>query len=141
MYHSIVIRRTKKEDDEFVTRMTFRSSDIKDITIEKDAAGIPIRGWLTTYSVTEGDNTAVSFNREHYSAELDQLVALAEVLHNTPTYFTDTAGNIFPYSNIMYVNRQTYTLHLVNGVSIKLHPTEEWPHFYDEYRNWMDIYK
>ncbi|QEG07730.1 hypothetical protein [Salmonella phage SE4] len=141
MYHSIVIRRTKKQDDEFVTRMVFRSSDIKDITIEKDAAGIPVKGWLTTDSVTEGDNTAISFTREHNGPELDQLEALAKVLHNTPTYFTDSAGNLFPYSSIMYVNTQTLSLHLTNGVAIKLHPTEEWPHFYDEYRNWMDIYK
>ncbi|QDH45179.1 hypothetical protein [Salmonella phage SE13] len=65
---------------------------------------------------------------------------MRDVLHITPTYFTDNDGSLFPYSNVMYVNIKTRTMHLVNGVAIALTKTE-FDRFYDEYRNWMDLYK
>lgn len=141
MYHSIIVRRTIKADDEFVARMTFRLTDIKEITIERDAAGIPIKGWLTIDSYCEGDNTVASFTRDHHKAELEQLVMLEEVLHNTPSYFEDLDGNLFPFEQVVCVNKRTASFTMVGGTVIRLQPNKELPTFLDQYRNWMDIYK
>lgn len=141
MYHSIVTRRIKKEDDEFVTRMTFSSSSIKDIIIERDAAGIPIKGWLTLDTITESENTSITFTREHHEYELEMLTQLAAGLELCVPYFKDEQGNIFPFDKIVYVNAAKYGFVMAPGIDIALHPTKEWPQFVNDYTNWLDLNK
>ncbi|QQO39134.1 hypothetical protein SPHG1_13 [Salmonella phage SPHG1] len=88
----------------------------------------------------DGAPPCMTFRRDGHAEAVEALVALRDVLHITPTYFTDNDGSLFPYSNrfydeyrVMYVNIKTRTMHLVNKT--------EFDRFYDEYRNWMDLYK
>lgn len=141
MFHSIVTRRVKKEDDQFVTRMTFSSSSIKDIIIERDAAGIPIKGWLTLDTITEGENTAITFTREHNEYELDMLTQLAIGLEHCVSYFKDEQGNVFPFDKILYADANKSGFVLAPGINITLHPTSEWPQFIRDYTNWLDLNK
>lgn len=141
MYHSIVTRRVKKEDDEFVTRITFRTSDVKEVSIEEDSAGLPIKGWLTLASVSESESAVYSFTREHNAVELDMLDQLGRSLECSQSYYEDEQGNIFPFDKIMYVNAAKFGFVLAPGIEIALHPTSEWPRFRNDYINWMDLHK
>ncbi|EBY3944481.1 hypothetical protein XK44_003637 [Salmonella enterica subsp. enterica] len=121
--------------------VTFRTSDIVDISVivHNDTAEIV---YLTLRGTQDEDGAppCMTFKREWHAEAVESLVALRDALHITPTYFTDNDGSLFPYSNVMYVNIKTRTMHLVNGVAIAL-TKNEFDRFYDEYRNWMDLYK
>lgn len=141
MYHSIIMRRTKAQDDTYVDTLTFRTKDIKEISIQRDSANIPVKGWLTLDTVAEGENYVVTFTRDHHPEELEMLDVLNQSLINLQTYFRDEQGNVFPFDNILYVSAAHHALMMEGNVKIVLHPQNEWPVFINDYINWMDLHK
>ncbi|XAG95409.1 hypothetical protein SOI901_24 [Erwinia phage SOI901] len=141
MYHSILSNITKSVDDQFLTHLTFRTQDVKEISIQRDGAGELVKGWLTLDTVCEGENYVVAFTREHHATQLELLAVLNQALEAVKPYFEDEQGNIFPFDKIMYVNAAKTGFVMAAGIDIALHPTKEWPQFANDYRNWLDLCK
>lgn len=142
MYHSIAVRHTCEVDDLFILDVTFKTSDIKEISIERDQAGLPTKGWLVLSSIMEeGGSSSFMFTRETSQKEIELLDALSKVLQSTPSYYEDTQSNIFPFDKILYVNSAKCGFVLAPGIEISLHPTDEWPVFTEDYKNWLDLTK
>lgn len=144
MWHNLD---TYKHDNGSMTqtnKLIFPTREIADIGLV-DNDGVIVSATVTFKGVNEDrEPSYITFKRstsELASQTVDVLVALAEALVNTPNYFEDEQGNIFPYDKIIYVNATKYGFVMAPGIDISLHPTSEWPRFKDEYRNWMDLHK
>lgn len=142
MWHNL---ETYKHDDGVKTqtnKLIFRTSEIADIALTEHD-GIVVSATVTYRGINEdGQPSYITFNRstsELHSRNVDLLEALAISLEQTPSYFRDEQGNVFPFDKIMYVNAAKNSLVIAAGIDIVLHPTKEWPVFINDYVNWLDL--
>lgn len=123
--------------------LTFNTKDIVNLScIWGEDSGAVERVLLTLRSTgPNGESETFVFEGAHHEHELEMLHSLSCTLAETPTYFKDEQGNVFPFDKIMYVNAAKCGFVMAPGIDIALHPTKEWPQFVDHFTDWMDLYK